>query len=99
MPTFHQTMSDLGNFFPKSYSPSGLGLFRLTSILMTYTIHTRGVVVASGWTQMVNDKIKDTQKRRTLGFFHKLIRFLFDVSRDNTINPQNNVDIVVQRLL
>ena len=52
-----------------------------------------------GWTQMVNAKIKDTQKWRSLGFFHKLIRFLFDVSRDNTINPQNNVDIVVQKLL
>ena len=98
MPTFHQTMSDLGNFFPKSYSPSGLGLFRLTSILMTYTIHMV-LLHLYGWTQMVNAKIKDTQKWRTLGFFHKLIRFLFDVSRDNAINPQNNVDIVVQRLL
>ena len=65
---------------------------------MTYTIHMVLLLHLYGWTQMVNAKIKDTQKWRTLGFFHKLIRFLFDVSRDNTINPQNDVDIVVQRL-
>ena len=69
MPTFHQKMSDFGNFFPKSYSPSGLGLFGLTSILMTYTVHMV-LLHLYGWTQMVNAKLKDTQNWRTLGFFH-----------------------------
>ena len=61
-------------------------------------IHNTYGVVAHVWMDP-NGKcqIKGHSNWRTLGFFHRLTRFLFDVSRDDTIRPQNNVDIVCSK--